>query len=629
MCFFLFATDGARPPSVAVLFVQHDLIANVTVYRTYSDSTQISKLVALFLENGISPLMQQCLSEIFGSDRPRTADLEFVGDGNCSIVSGNDLNLSAYGYDSSVKDAEGGWGCICLGSFFCFALFFLLQKQQLFRSVSVTSDPQQLTFTCRFSLRSTSALREFYELRTPTIGAIPSETRQVVGLKKVCDVFCGVSEPGLLDFRYLSITRCKVMQGPLPTYGIGQFDHQWGKMSRSGPRDWMWFNCWLPDGRDVLFYQVGKQDPQVRVVDVDGTTRSLECTTKVQSTWVSPRTLVAYAQHLIVTTTEFEVSVRPSFVDMEVETSLCVGGLFEGPAKCVFTGVGRSGPLEHLGFLPPVSCEAFIEIAAPTHLHQRFFRDHFENMQETIGPQISLLLGDLDEKQYIDVLGLPPSNLVDARGVLSYNRDYAKVMQYGLGGGSTWRSAMMVIATRMLTSSRSAVNAAVLLCPLLEVYHTASLMIDDIQDRSEKRRGKPCAYKTFGENKTLLAALTSTTLWTDVIDKCGLPDTTSYALCSLQGKAMRQLYLGQLQDVSDSDDLGLRRRDIEQLCSDPPRTNEIEHRIMGMHALKTGSAVAFALSVAGVLAEKHSIIGVVLLRNREEGAKDHKRGGEE
>jgi geranylgeranyl pyrophosphate synthase len=35
-------------------------------------------------------------------------------------------------------------------------------------------------------------------------------------------------------------------------------------------------------------------------------------------------------------------------------------------------------------------------------------------------------------------------------------------------------------------------------CGMTELIHNGSLMVDDIQDASEQRRGEPCTYKKFG-----------------------------------------------------------------------------------------------------------------------------------
>ena len=42
-------------------------------------------------------------------------------------------------------------------------------------------------------------------------------------------------------------------------------------------------------------------------------------------------------------------------------------------------------------------------------------------------------------------------------------------------------------------------------CGLTEIIHNASLIIDDIQDGSEKRRGEICTYKKFGTDVAINA----------------------------------------------------------------------------------------------------------------------------
>jgi geranylgeranyl pyrophosphate synthase len=38
------------------------------------------------------------------------------------------------------------------------------------------------------------------------------------------------------------------------------------------------------------------------------------------------------------------------------------------------------------------------------------------------------------------------------------------------------------------------------MCGLTEIIHNGSLMVDDIEDKSLKRRGLPCTYIKYGED---------------------------------------------------------------------------------------------------------------------------------
>lgn len=73
-------------------------------------------------------------------------------------------------------------------------------------------------------------------------------------------------------------------------------------------------------------------------------------------------------------------------------------------------------------------------------------------------------------------------------------------------GGKRWRPLIQVLMARLCAygkgkmedSVEKAENTALMLTPLVEFCHTASLIHDDVEDNSESRRGKPCAYLTYG-----------------------------------------------------------------------------------------------------------------------------------
>ncbi len=53
------------------------------------------------------------------------------------------------------------------------------------------------------------------------------------------------------------------------------------------------------------------------------------------------------------------------------------------------------------------------------------------------------------------------------------------------------------------------ISQAYALTPLVEFVHTASLIHDDIEDKSDMRRGKPAAHRVYGLDYALNAALLS------------------------------------------------------------------------------------------------------------------------
>jgi hypothetical protein len=79
-----------------------------------------------------------------------------------------------------------------------------------------------------------------------------------------------------------------------------------------------------------------------------------------------------------------------------------------------------------------------------------------------------------------------------------------EVSQYIVRGGKRFRGFLVILAAEALGAQASeALDAAV----AIELVHSASLAIDDIIDKDEKRRGLPVAWMVHGVEKTVLASL--------------------------------------------------------------------------------------------------------------------------
>ncbi|MFH1978411.1 MAG: polyprenyl synthetase family protein, partial [Candidatus Aenigmatarchaeota archaeon] len=62
-------------------------------------------------------------------------------------------------------------------------------------------------------------------------------------------------------------------------------------------------------------------------------------------------------------------------------------------------------------------------------------------------------------------------------------------------GGKRWRPAMFLLIAEALEGD---LNKITDFCIVPELAHEGSIMIDDIEDMGETRRGKPCTHKIFG-----------------------------------------------------------------------------------------------------------------------------------
>ncbi len=72
-------------------------------------------------------------------------------------------------------------------------------------------------------------------------------------------------------------------------------------------------------------------------------------------------------------------------------------------------------------------------------------------------------------------------------------------------GGKRWRPVLFLLIAEALGGDPKKYLDLVV---VPEVIHNGTLMIDDIEDQSETRRGKPCTHKTFGEDIAINAGNT-------------------------------------------------------------------------------------------------------------------------
>jgi geranylgeranyl pyrophosphate synthase len=76
------------------------------------------------------------------------------------------------------------------------------------------------------------------------------------------------------------------------------------------------------------------------------------------------------------------------------------------------------------------------------------------------------------------------------------NKSFAEPIWEFLGrGGKRWRPTLFLLTVEALGGDKNKVFDFVV---IPEIIHNGTLLVDDIEDRSELRRGKPCTYILYG-----------------------------------------------------------------------------------------------------------------------------------
>ena len=113
-------------------------------------------------------------------------------------------------------------------------------------------------------------------------------------------------------------------------------------------------------------------------------------------------------------------------------------------------------------------------------------------------------------------------------------------------GGKNWRSTLCLITSQLFNLPMEPI---VPLAHVVEMIHTGSLICDDIEDKSEKRRGKPCTYKIFGIDRALNSGNFLYFFPLSIILKAQASDKIQQALVKDYSDEMINLHLGQCTDI--------------------------------------------------------------------------------
>lgn len=155
-------------------------------------------------------------------------------------------------------------------------------------------------------------------------------------------------------------------------------------------------------------------------------------------------------------------------------------------------------------------------------------------------------------------------------------------------GGKRWRPALFLLICEALgKSSEECLDFAI----IPEVIHNGTLIIDDIEDSSSLRRGKPCTYRVFGVDVAVNAgnAMYYLPLLPLMEKKAQFPAETLRNVYEVYVQEMINLSLGQAMDITwhkgiaNADNLN--EKDYLQMC-----------------AYKTGTLARMAAKISAVLA---------------------------
>lgn len=149
----------------------------------------------------------------------------------------------------------------------------------------------------------------------------------------------------------------------------------------------------------------------------------------------------------------------------------------------------------------------------------------------------------VSDKGWISRAAGPIKNKVSEESVNKINQPAIELLSRG---GKRWRPVMMVLCCQLAGGDAEDVLP---LSPIVEFPHNGSLIIDDIEDKADMRRGKPAVHQIYGEDMSINTGNLLYFLPTFLIDESDLSDEMKLRLYRYYNVNLRRLHFGQGLDI--------------------------------------------------------------------------------
>jgi geranylgeranyl diphosphate synthase type I len=152
-------------------------------------------------------------------------------------------------------------------------------------------------------------------------------------------------------------------------------------------------------------------------------------------------------------------------------------------------------------------------------------------------------------------------------------------------GGKRWRPALMLMIYEALGGDPREIAP---LAVIPEAIHNGTLAVDDVEDGSEFRRGRPCIHRIYGEDIAINMGNTMYYLPLLVLSEVAIPDEKKLKILEEYVRMMIRLSLGQAMDIA------WHRGIVKEV-------NESQY--LQMTLFKTGALAGFAANMAAIMAD--------------------------
>ncbi|WP_460983351.1 polyprenyl synthetase family protein [Spirosoma fluminis] len=406
------------------------------------------------------------------------------------------------------------------------------------------------------------------------------------------------------DMFYYFMPQCRV-EGTLTLDGkkvdvataSGWYDHEFGKSTDEETPEarldhkvaWNWTSVQLVNGYQISAYELFDNNAGEEIcgrwlvlIDPKGNSRQHDDFTLLPlKYWTSSRTFTSYPTvwQLTIPSADISLVIEADFPKQEFNTIIAKRAFWEG--RMSVTGTFAQEPIYGLAYLER---SGFGLNEKLTDFFKAVTKETRKSIEALLplnpsDAQLRKLVASDENGHYLQ--GLDPGQ---------YSRALIKPIREMIDrGGKSWRS-YAALACLDLVGGDSQKYMNWLAWP--ELLHTGSLIVDDVQDKSDIRRGGPSCHAIYGEATAINAGNACYFLGELLVDST-LSDSKKLKLYTLYFETLRAAHAGQAIDIDGFDAM------MPEVVG-YGRGALLEDRILSVHRLKSAVPVS-SLAQLGVI----------------------------
>ena len=209
----------------------------------------------------------------------------------------------------------------------------------------------------------------------------------------------------------------------------------------------------------------------------------------------------------------------------------------------------------------------------------------------TVDASIARLLARLSSGELVTDAGLVPLEPTMVSRI--DDEVVAPIRLIAERGGKAWRAALSLTVCEALGGDPSTLEPWT---GVIELLHVGSLIVDDVQDQSELRRGGQSCHRVFDEARALNAGCSAYFLLDEMVEALPIAAETKLAMYRLFFQTLRAAHAGQGVDLG-----GLTQ--TARIALESGGLSDLVRTVLDIHRLKTGYPVVLCAQLGALSAD--------------------------